>query len=522
MRNRPLMIAKCLIFCLIMAQIQSFSQSEDPPLRVEIPVGSTNETYRTLPMGKAGMILYYRSVETAGPGLINWYFSLYDTNLLQQWTLPVGIPANHQISSIRTHGTKAYLLYSASEKERQNDPGIEVVTIDIATSKMTLSSGKAVAGGDLAGFEISEPYAWIGINSNERYGRLYQLDLVSGTLRQILTGLAANLSLFGFQISGEGDGLTALFSIYVSKKQISYSLVSISPDGNITQEFPLLFPKPGILITECRFAATGEKSSLILGTYAESLTKTNRPGRNKPATTGLFSCEVNDGIPEAVKTYHYTDLISADKLVGKNEIIQLKKKALKKNRDIHEFSLDYQVVMSDIKPVGDIFLLTLEIFDPQYHSETFTDFDFYGRPYSNSYNVFDGYLFSQAIVAGFNTRGELQWDNHISFRNLLTMELVPKLMVHPVKQDELVLLYLSEGTIGSGIIKGTLETAPVEYSPLALMWPEDKLIAETKGKIMNWHGNYFLAGGYQEIKNIGMNTPGKRLVFYFSKVEYNP
>lgn len=522
MRNRPLMIARCLIFCLIMAQFQTSGQSDDPPLRVEIPVGSANETYRFLTVGKAGVILYYRSVESAGPGLINWYFSLYDTNLLQQWALPVGIPANHQVSGIRTNGQKAFLLYSATEKERQNDPGIEVVTIDITSGKITMSSGKGVAGVDVSGFEISEPYAWIGINSGERHSRLYQLDLVSGSLRQMLTGLAGNPTMLGFHLSGEGDGLVALFSIYLSKKQVSYSLVSISPEGNIIQEFPIQFRNPGFVITECRFATTGENRSLILGTYAESLTKTARSGRNKPATTGLFSCEVNNGIPESVKTWHYTDLMCADKLVGKSEIIQLKNKARKKNRDINRYSLDYQVVMGDIKPVGDEYLLSLEIFDPQYHSESFTDFDFYGRPYSNSYNVFDGYLFSQAIVACFDYKGNLQWDNNMYFRNLLTMELAPKLMVHPGKQGEMVLLYLSEGKVGSKIIKGATETAPVDYSPLALMWPEDKLIAETKGTIRNWHGNYFLAGGYQEIKNIGNSTPGKRLVYYFSKVEYDP
>ena len=172
MPKNPLFIAKWLILSLVIANFQTFSQTEDPPLRVEIPVGSTNETYQLLPMGREGVILYYRSVEMAGPGLINWYFSLYDTNLLQLWTLPVGIPPEHQISGIKVDGPKAFLLFSATGKERNNDPGFEVAAIDITSGKMLLSSGKAGSGGTVSGFEVSEPYAWLGINTREGHGQI--------------------------------------------------------------------------------------------------------------------------------------------------------------------------------------------------------------------------------------------------------------------------------------------------------------------------------------------------------------
>ena len=37
-----------------------------------------------------------------------------------------------------------------------------------------------------------------------------------------------------------------------------------------------------------------------------------------------------------------------------------------------------------------------ESYMPEYHPENFTEFDFYGRPYINTYNVFDGYRYTSA------------------------------------------------------------------------------------------------------------------------------
>ena len=51
--------------------------------------------------------------------------------------------------------------------------------------------------------------------------------------------------------------------------------------------------------------------------------------------------------------------------------------------------------------------------------------------------------------------------------------------------------------------------------------PDDKLLSETKGDLVQWYGNYFLSYGYQDIKNIVLETNNKRLVFYFSKLRFD-
>jgi len=84
-----------------------------------------------------------------------------------------------------------------------------------------------------------------------------------------------------------------------------------------------------------------------------------------------------------------------------------------------------------------------ESFSPQYHSENFTDYDFYGRPFTNTYSVFDGYRFSKAIIAGFDKMGKLLWDNSIDIRNLVSFELSSKVIQYN-QENNIVMAYLSE------------------------------------------------------------------------------
>jgi hypothetical protein len=111
------------------------------------------------------------------------------------------------------------------------------------------------------------------------------------------------------------------------------------------------------------------------------------------------------------------------------------------------------------------------------------------------------------------------WDNNIEIRNLVSFELSPK-VVSFSQGKSLVLCYESDGKIGSKIIEENNVVEKLDFSGLDLLNPDDKLLSETKGVLMHWYRNYFLVCGYQDIKNIALETNNKRLVFYFSKLQF--
>jgi hypothetical protein len=165
--------------------------------------------------------------------------------------------------------------------------------------------------------------------------------------------------------------------------------------------------------------------------------------------------------------------------------------------------------------------MTFDVFEPEYHTETYTDFDFYGRPYTNSYSVFDGYRFKTGIITAINFQGDLLWDNTLPFRNFLTMDLRPKMVAYPAGENEYALCYLTDGIIASRIISGSSLREATSYLPLDLSESGDKLVRETRSGLYHWYDNYFIASGFQEIKNIGGEAGNRKNVYYFTKIRFS-
>jgi hypothetical protein len=221
-----------------------------------------------------------------------------------------------------------------------------------------------------------------------------------------------------------------------------------------------------------------------------------------------------------VKYTNFLDLKSADDFLSERDIIALRKKAMKKNRIATEYSTDLNLLVHDIIHQDDQFILLGESYYLQYHTESFTDFDFYGRPYTNSYSVFDGFRYTSAIVAAFDAGGNLLWDNSMEIRNLISQSTDQKVSMF-FKGEEAILAYLSEGKIGYKIIREGSTVEKTDYADLELSLPEDRLVGETKSRMVHWYDNYFICSGFQEIKNLSVSGNATKMVFFCNKVQFD-
>ena len=192
---------------------------------------------------------------------------------------------------------------------------------------------------------------------------------------------------------------------------------------------------------------------------------------------------------------------------------------MKKSKLPGEYSVDFPLMFQDIVQHDGRFILPAEVYSPQYRTESYTDFDFYGRPYTNSYSVFDGFRYQNAIVAGFDSDGRLIWDNVLEIRNLVSFDPSPKVALY-FDGNDILLSFLGDGKIGYKIIRADSIVEKLDYVALDLLYPDDKLINESGGRMIKWYENYFLCYGYQEIKNIALTSNNKRMVFYVNKVRF--
>ncbi len=502
------------------AQKQGGNGDMDKPLRVEIQARSVNETYRVIPCGTNGLILFFRSQEITSDARTNWYFTCYDTNFQQKWVKSVLLFSDQDFRFKEIGQDTLVLLFVHTGKSKDPENPIEILRVSLRNGTMILNTGKLENGSTVDFFGLEKGRAWLGVNMRSLAGKIMTIELKHGINRVFPLGTGSQLAIHWLKPDTASVTVSAIVSRQISKKIMEYYLVRYDTSGLIKREVLIGMQNGERAITQVRVVTSNNGSELLVGSYGLGLTTTSQ--KNSPVldeSTGFFSSQVKGGVVQTTNFYNFLELKNVNSIVGENDIINLKKKALKKKKSLSEYSLDYSVLMHDVIEKDGFLTVAAEFYTPQYHTESFTDFDFYGRPYTNSYSVFDGYRFFNTVVAGFDLEGKLLWDNFIEMRNLVSFELSPKVVIYPSGAD-LVLGYISDGKIGSRIIQAGNVVEKLDFSALDMLNPDDKLTAESKGSLIYWYGPYFLSSGYQEIKNIALESNNKRFVFYFSKLKF--
>ena len=491
----------------LLSQNSAVDNYPDKPLRIEIPARSVNETYRLIPCGTNGILLFFRSQEAADDARTNWYFTCYDTNLQQLWVKSVPLFNDQDFRFHQNQQDTSALLFVHAGKTRNDENWYEILRIVPQNGTMILNTGKLEAGAVIDAFSVQNDRAWLGVNVTGLAGKIVNIGLKQGINKSFPLGNGSQIALLWMKPDTSSASVSAIVSRQVSKKNTEYYLVRYDTTGSIKREVLISTQTGERTLTHVKVTPSVAGAELLFGSYGQGVASQTSKNRPSGESTGLFASPVINGIQKSIGYYNFLELQSVNSLVGENDILTLKKKALKKKKSLTEYSLDFSLLMH-------------EIFSPQYHTENFTDFDFYGRPYTNSYSVFDGYRFFNALVAGFDSNGKLLWDNSIEIRNLVSVDLSPKVVIYPNGKD-LVLCYVSDGKIGSKIIQENNIIEKLDFSTIDRLYPDDKILSETKGMLSHWYGNYFLSYGYQEIKNIALETNNKRLVFYFSKLRFD-
>jgi len=503
-------------------QMPEESSGTSKPIRVEFPAKSTDETYRIIPCGETGMMLFFKSIELIGDSMSKWYFSFYDQNLNQSWVKSIPVWKNLMFQESAFNHDTLSMLFTKQGKEKSGRFGFTIFRLALKSSTFIGNNGMIPEEAEEIKFQMLHQLAFICYDLKNEPAQVQILQLQTGASNTfaLSKGIASKASEFSV------DTATLRIRAAIShpssfKSRLENFLVSMDLNGKIIAEIPLDQSVSNRYLRGIEFVSSDPESWLVFGSYGSTPLKTTGKIKKATESSGFFTCKLNTGQLSEINFVNLLELNHSKDLLGEKDIIALKKKALKKNRSISDYSLDYPLLLHKVFRHNDQFILLAETFTPQYHSESFTDFDFYGRPYVNSYDVFDGYRYNNGIVAAFDKEGKLAWDNTLEIRNLLSYELVPKIMIFFTPENEAVLAYLSEGKIASKIIKENAVIEKLDFSPLELSNPEDKLLVESKSGILPWYDNFFLCYGYQEIKNIKSGGNNKRLVFQVTKIAFD-
>lgn len=489
-----------------------------PLMRIEIPARTDQETYRFSPCGDKGLLLFFRSVEQFDESRVNWYFTFYDTNLVQQWTKSIPLDNEMELRLQELAGDTLGLLFQYEGKNRDLRGKLALLRLAVKTPMLIMNQLKVPGEAALRFLQLRNSYAILGMNNAGQLASLALIRFNDGSFNLFQAGQGEETRLVDMQLSDHGDRIITVLSKEESRKERDHFLVIFDTAGRPVLDQAISTITPERFISDLRILEVGGDSLYMIGTYGMAGKQASQKEKQLEEATGVYLTRFQGNMQKEIIFINFLDLKATGQLMSQKDLLDLKKKAMKKG-GTGEISLDFQLLLHEPSYNGDHLNFTAELFSPQYHTENFTDFDFYGRPYTNSYSVFDGYRFSGGLLISFNKKGTIICDQAVEIRNLVSFELTPKLSVMQYGQKTMA-CFQADGKIGSKLFKGSEVVGGMEYDAVDLPHPEDKLIGETRSLMVHWYGPYFLTSGYQEIKNILTSDNNKRLVFFLNKVEF--
>ena len=544
-----------LIAFLLTAVLPTWAQSSNP-LRLEIPAPTGSDPFNYVTAGKNGICVFFPTVSESGKDSISWSILMTDDQLNEKWHKVV--PLHKDVTYLKSLSTNDAIYLLFHDTKRNTDGNIFVFMIIPRLQVITEHRGSIPDKAEVVDFEISDNVAYIGFNNRKSQPGIIGFSLVTGEKRN-------------YPITSEKDALLLDISIDTTSKKI-FATYKIQYSSTRNHLFVNQYDSPGTLqktfdftdqfekknFNSAQYIPRGEGNGVIAGTYGFNVTNTRRQydyydnfysryhynyyspyysrqpdyGVNEdktPVSDGYFTATVNNGVAGNIKYFNFSGFNNAYKYITNPSALRVKARTAKKkdnpvenetsSSDLNnERSLNLRLITHELLISNGQYIIASEAYYPEYHTNTQMSYDYYGRAFPTSYQVFDGFRYSHAFVAGFDSSSNMLWNNGMEMRDILTKYLNRKLNCL-FENNETVLFYNANNKVAFKTIKGNSIVENTSYTPLTPKRSNDQPYLEYLGTIEHWYDDYFIATGYQTIRNNYIES-NKRNVFYISKMAF--
>ncbi len=498
---------------------KTFAQEGKGVLRIEVPARLDVQRYHLVPLEKNGVLIFYESNEVNKNGKRKWYFGLFDTKLKQKWLTFLPLTNKLKFVDKKRHGNTLLLLFKNSDKVKSDYGFYELVKYDIATAKFDKIAGTMPLHATIKGFDFHGNSACIGIDLDNNKADLLFLNLITGDVTPYKFDREKNSRIETVTYDKATNRFLAFVKKFNGKFYESDNLFDFNNKGKLIKELKIENGDKLKVLRNPVLVGSDNNRRLFIGTYdvitGSSYRIKDYNNGESPGTGGLFSLKFSGGKQEFLKFY---DFLSFKNIPGTYAYRNYNMGKSASGKNVPLASLFY-VSSFDVKEINNQYVVSLEVYKPYYRTETRMDYDFYGRPYPNTYEVFDGYKFYDVIIAGFTKNGKYIWDNDYALNDIHTYELNKHVMVEE-NEGKLILSYVSGDKIKMQLIEGPSDIGNEESVKIAGKFIRDKVVDSDNQHIAHWYDNYFLVYGYQKITNRVMKDQNYRTVFYINKVAF--
>ncbi|HOT89319.1 MAG TPA: hypothetical protein PLC59_09235 [Bacteroidales bacterium] len=537
---------KKLFICLFFLLLPFLSISQDKPLRVEIEAKYNSDSYVIIPFGENGVILFSPSNENIDKTNQKWYFTLYDTDFKEVWTKEQAVNKGFRFMFFDYSDQYLY-IYLENKYSSSSKGNFQILKIDVVNSSISTFNSEISKKSTITGFKVINDVAMLSGYTLPSKGKTISQTVLSFTLVPLITGM--NLKRYqpliylydmasktGKIVENEYpaqayvDGLTKdtlqssyLLSIknFIPRKTNIMHIDEYNISGEKLSTISLTTNNEKRKLNTAKVASLNQNEKVIIGTYNNN-TKGNsaNPAFSgfSEGSNGIYVANTNNNIQQNITFYNFSKFKSFYSYLTARRTFKMIKKATKLEAKGKEILYDYKLLVHDIIERDSSYIMIAEAYYPEYHQVHRTTFDIYGRPTTTTEMVFDGYRYTNAIIACFNKKGEILWENSFDMFNILTFNLHERIKVL-IDGEDIVLAYNYAGDIASKVIQGNDVIESKEYTKIETSYNNDKVINDYDSDMEYWYGNYFISYGYQRIRNKQMDK-SRRTVFYFNKIAF--
>jgi len=544
-----------VLIIMISAALALWAQSGNP-LRLEIPAPAGSDPFNYVTAGKSGVCVFYPTINESGKDSVTWSFMMTDDKLKEKWHKLV--PLHKDVTYLKSLSTREAIYLLFHDTKRNKDANIFVFMIIPRLQVITEHRGMIPDKAEVVDFEISDDAAFIGYNNRKGQPGIIGFSLVTGEKRNYDITAEKDALLLDISIDTTRQEIFATYKIQFSSTRNHLLVNQYNLPGTLEKTYDFTEQAEKKNFNSAQYIPMGRGNGVVAGTYGFNVTNTRRQydyydyyynnyyynyyspfysrqsnydanDDKTPVSDGYFTATVNNGIASKIKYYNFGGFSNAYKYITNPGALRIKAKPERRKEKTntnemtedaldHDKTLNLRLITHDIQVNNGLFIITSEAYSPEYHTNTQMSYDYYGRAFPTSYQVFDGFRYSHAFVAGFDSSGNMVWNNGMEMRDILTKYLNRKLNCL-FENDETVLYYNANNKVAFKTIKGNAIIDNTTYTALAPIRGTDQPMDEYLGTIEHWYGDYYIATGYQTIRNNYLES-NKRNVFYISKMAF--
>ncbi|MCK9618275.1 MAG: hypothetical protein M0R21_10625 [Lentimicrobiaceae bacterium] len=502
-----------IILSIIILPLCLFSQQN--PIRVEINWNSNEEPFLIAPCGNNGVMLFYSVKNQIDKNSLLWTFTHYDKNLTKIWTKTFAI---HHDNKFQKYFYSDGILYVAffNEEKSKTENNFELLVIDFVKEKINNYKGNLPQNTAFSSMAIADNKAFIGLTASKNINAFFMLSLHDSTWKAIDPDIKLEREIESVQWDSINKEILIVKKSFV-KRDPSISITVFDTNGNLSAQIPLEYNNTDVEINSADVIATGSRQYLITGTFTFTNSKKSEiQEENAEDASGFYSVMYNQGAWDTLRYYNWASLSDNNSFNLTEDAI--KNKIKNNNKRKQSKNNNYNIVKHPLIKYHNAYLLIAEAFYPEYHTERSLVYDYFGRPMTNTYSVFDGYRYSNGFILCFDKNGELLWDNGIEMWNILTLDIQKKLNIS-IDGDEIALAFSNEGKIAYKVCRGNEVIDNMSFTSIDALMSQDEIIEESSSVMQKWYGKYYLVSGYQKIRNNAM-AENRRGVFYINKIAF--